>query len=125
MLAWRSPGQPPRPLCASRNSWSLPGFTRNRTTLKAVMAAPCRWSSGGDARLVAMHVLGRHAGTDQAADVVAELRRILMLVARDGVLHRSGHQLILGVGNDRHGAVRFAWEFTAVDELACHVTLPL
>src|SRR3974390_3504235 len=44
ILTCLSPGQSARTfLCASRNSWSRPGFTRKRTALNAVISAllPC------------------------------------------------------------------------------------
>src|ERR1700758_2322874 len=130
MLACNRPGQVSlTALCASKNSWSRPGFTRKRTALKAVTV----FSHGSEASAKSNRVVARlRAGAltarfvtitdqpdfllslDHLCQLVAQFRTILMAMDRDGVLDRRFQKLLLGIGGNRDRAVHLARVIPAI-----------
>src|ERR1700760_3344283 len=53
----------------------------------------------------------------------AKFRRILMSMDGNGVLDGGVEQLAFAVRRNSDSAISFAWEFTAIDELATHDVL--
>src|SRR6187200_2658938 len=63
---------------------------------------------------------GRFGLLHALADHLPELRRVLVGMHCNRVLHRGFDELLLGVSGDPNGAVHFAWDLAAIDVLPCH-----
>jgi len=143
MLACNKPCQvAPIVLCASKNSWSRPGFTRKRTALKAVTifshstltfprtnrvyvfarveSARIRCLPCCDHGPIRLCLLSR----DHLCQLMAQFRAILMAMHRDSVLYRRFQKLLFGIGWNRDRAVHLTWIISAIHKHSTHVGLP-